>query len=59
MIIIETFISCDKCSTMFGVDNRHLNGKQQRNDAKKSGWKIIKGQDICIKCFLKLKQNKF
>lgn len=50
MIIVETFIICDKCNISYGLDNRFLNGKQHRKGYKTDGWKYIKGKDYCPKC---------
>lgn len=58
MIIVETFLNCDgKCGTNFGVDQRILNGAQQRSSAKNNGWKYINGKDYCPKCADKIKRR--
>lgn len=57
MIVIEKFISCDKCGRNFGVDNRSFSIKQHRENAKVSEWRFIRGRDICPMCYGFLKNE--
>lgn len=58
-LVIEKFLICDKgyprkhgCDS-FGVDgSRRVNLKQLRIDAKRNGWIVRKGEDICPDCQL-------
>jgi len=51
MIVIETFLSCDgSCGRNFGIDNRSLPAKEQRNQSHWNGWVTIKGKDYCPDC---------
>ena len=54
-VVIETFIVCDgrgteDCLGQYGVDNRHLTGKQHREQFKADGWAHRDGKDYCPKC---------
>lgn len=57
MLIIETFISCDRCGENFGVDDKQKNAVQQRESARINGWKRLSGRDICSSCVQILKKN--
>ena len=45
----STTISCDKCSDEFTVSG-NLSEKAMRTLAKKDGWMVIDGKDICLHC---------
>jgi hypothetical protein len=49
-LVIETFLTCDICFSNFGVDDRHLNGTQQRESAKNNGWIYSGKKDMCPSC---------
>ena len=51
MITKDTYMYCNYCYEDFCPDLSHLNVAQIRIMAKKSGWKYIKGNDVCPKCF--------
>lgn len=57
-LVIETFIMCDVCNKNFGVDNRYLNGTQQRESAKAHGWVYSGNKDYCPDCRAKRKDGQ-
>jgi len=56
-LVIETFIICDVCHVNFGVDMRHLNGYEQRGNAKINGWVYSGNKDYCPSCRAKRKDG--
>lgn len=58
MLIKETFIQCDVCHESFGIDNRQLNGSQQRQSADENGWIYSGNKDYCPNCRAKNKDGK-
>lgn len=57
-LIIETFLSCDRCGTTFGADNRERTGLQQREHATANGWLCKKSRDYCEDCTKIIENNK-
>lgn len=57
-LVIETFIMCDVCRENFGVDNRQLNGSQQRASARANGWLYSGNKDYCPECRAKRKDGQ-
>jgi len=53
MLMKETYMCCSYCYTDYSPDLNHLTGMQIRQKAKIDGWKYLKGQDVCPKCFNK------
>jgi hypothetical protein len=50
MIIVETFLKCDRCGLNYGVDNRHQKGPVQRHYSRQEGWVVVKNKDFCPNC---------
>jgi hypothetical protein len=57
-LVIETFLICDTCRTMFGFDSRHRTGTEHRIDAKEEGWRYSGNKDYCPRCVKKTKDGK-
>ena len=51
-----TVVSCDRCSTEFQIE-RNLKESTMRKIARKHGWTVLKGQDLCPSCGAKMREG--